>query len=110
MWDTAGQEKFKTITSAYYKGSQGIILVFDLCDRKSFQDVQNWIAESEKYSNLEPVKILVGNKSDLVSERQVSKEEAQRFAENEGMTYYEASAKTKKNVETIFQTLADEMK
>jgi small GTP-binding protein len=43
MWDTAGQEKFKTITSAYYKGAQGIILVFDLCDRKSFQDIQNWI-------------------------------------------------------------------
>lgn len=43
MWDTAGQEKFKTITSAYYKGAQGIILVFDLCDKKSFQDIQNWI-------------------------------------------------------------------
>ena len=43
MWDTAGQEKFKTITSAYYKGAQGVILVFDLCDRKTFQDIQNWI-------------------------------------------------------------------
>jgi Ras-related protein Rab-1A len=43
MWDTAGQEKFKTITSAYYKGAQGVILVFDLCDRKSYEDIQNWI-------------------------------------------------------------------
>jgi len=45
MWDTAGQEKFKTITSAYYRGAQGIILVFDLCDRKTLNDVQNWIEE-----------------------------------------------------------------
>lgn len=65
MWDTAGQEKFKTITSAYYKGAQGIILVFDLTDRRSFDDVKSWIGESEKYGNGEAVKILVGNKCDL---------------------------------------------
>lgn len=67
MWDTAGQEKFKTITAAYYKGAQGIILVFDLTDKKSLDDIKNWISETEKYSNGESVKILVGNKSDLHS-------------------------------------------
>ena len=73
MWDTAGQEKFKTIVSAYYKGAQGIIFVFDLCDRKSFQDVQGWMAEAEKFSNGKAIKILVGNKCDLQTERQVTR-------------------------------------
>lgn len=51
MWDTAGQEKFKTIVSAYYKGAQGILLVFDVTDRRSFEDLKGWITEVEKYSN-----------------------------------------------------------
>lgn len=110
MWDTAGQEKFKTITSAYYKGAQGIILVFDLCDKKSFQDIQNWIGEVERYSNRETVKVLVGNKCDLVGERQVTREEAETFASNEGMIYMEASAKSNKNVEIIFTNISGEMK
>lgn len=74
MWDTAGQEKFKTITSAYYKGAQGILLVFDLCDKKSFGDIKTWLSEVDRFSTNESVKILVGNKSDLISDRQVSKE------------------------------------
>lgn len=73
MWDTAGQEKFKTITSAYYKNAQGIILVYDVCDKKSFEDIQNWIGEIERYSNRETVRILVGNKCDLYGDRQVTK-------------------------------------
>lgn len=110
MWDTAGQEKFKTITSAYYKGTQGIILVFDLCDKKSFQDIQNWIREVERYNNRETVKVLVGNKCDLVGDRQVTREEAETFASNEGMIYMEASAKSNKNVENIFTKISGEMK
>lgn len=74
MWDTAGQEKFKTITSAYYKGAQGIILVFDLCDRKSFEDIQMWMSEIERYSTREVVRVLVGNKSDMAGDRQVEKD------------------------------------
>lgn len=99
MWDTAGQEKFRTITSAYYKGAQGVIFAFDLTDRKTLIDVKNWLSEVEKYNNKNPVKILVGTKSDLYSERQVNREEAMRFAENEGMTYLECSARTNKNVD-----------
>ena len=82
MWDTAGQEKFRTITSAYYKGAQGVIFAFDLTDRNTLNDVKNWLSEVEKFNNKCPVKILVGTKSDLYSERQVSQEEAMRFAEN----------------------------
>lgn len=73
MWDTAGQEKFKTIVAAYYKGAQGILLVFDICDPKSFQDVKNWLSEADSHSNRETVKFLVGNKCDMESERRVSR-------------------------------------
>lgn len=73
MWDTAGQEKFKTITSAYYKGAHGVILTYDITDRKSFVDLQNWLSEIDKYSKENVVKILVGNKNDLESQREVSK-------------------------------------
>lgn len=82
MWDTAGQEKFKTIVSAYYKGAQGIMFVFDLTDPKSFADVKNWMAEADRFSNDKVVKILVGNKSDMEKERMIRKEDAQQFAES----------------------------
>lgn len=74
IWDTAGQEKFKTITAAYYKGAQGLLLVFDISDRKSFNDIENWMLEAQKYSHQKIVKILIGNKSDKEATREVSKE------------------------------------
>lgn len=69
MWDTAGQDKFRTITSSYYKGAQGILFVFDLCNRKSLEDIQNWNAESERYGYKNSVKFLIGNKCDLYADR-----------------------------------------
>ena len=76
MWDTAGQEKFKTIVSAYYKGAHGIILVFDICDKRSYQDIQNWLDESQRYCKENAIRILVGNKKDLDSQRRVNYREA----------------------------------
>lgn len=110
MWDTAGQEKFKTITAAYYKGSHGIILVYDVCDRRSFLDVQNWLNEAERYSSPDVVKILVGNKCDMESQREVSKEEAERFAHSMDMKFIESSAKMNTNVEKVFTELSLSMK
>ena len=62
IWDTAGQERFKTITASYYKGAHGVILVYDITDRQSFKDIENWLAEVDKYGNENVVKLLVGNK------------------------------------------------
>ena len=87
MWDTAGQEKFKTITAAYYKGAHGLMLVYDVTDRASFNDIQNWLMEVEKYAPEGVPKILVGNKSDLQSEREVSFEEGKSFAAAMGMEF-----------------------
>lgn len=74
MWDTAGQEKFKSILTSYYKGTHGVLLVFDITDKQSFADVQLWMSEVEKYGRENVVKILVGNKKDLEAKRQVSTE------------------------------------
>lgn len=66
IWDTAGQERFRTITSAYYRGSQAILLVYDLTDKQSFNDIENfWLTEVDKYGEKDALLILVGNKSDL---------------------------------------------
>lgn len=71
IWDTAGQERFRAITSAYYKKALGIIMVFDLTDTKSFQNLHNWLKELQTFGESTAVILLVGNKSDLVQEREV---------------------------------------
>ena len=75
IWDTAGQERFKTITATYYKGSHGIIVCYDITDRESFNNVNNWLTEIKKHAGANVVKFLVGNKCDMEDERVVSKEE-----------------------------------
>merc|ERR1712063_143092 len=69
MWDTAGQERFRTITSSYYRGAQGIMIVYDITDRDSFDNIKNWMVEIDKYAQENVIKVLVGNKSDLDDKR-----------------------------------------
>ncbi len=109
IWDTAGQERFRTITSAYYRGADGIIMVYDVTSTESFDHVQDWLSEVERYASGTTAKLLVGNKADLVSEKQVSEEKAHRFADKLGIPVLETSAKTATNVENAFLTLAKEL-
>lgn len=109
IWDTAGQERFRTITSAYYRGADCIILVFDLCDRESFSHVEEWLHEVNRYVNESTCKILVGNKCDLVAERQVTCEEAKHKAESLGVAYIETSAKNSTNVDAAFHMMAKDL-
>nr|KJB36477.1 hypothetical protein B456_006G161100 [Gossypium raimondii] len=108
IWDTAGQEKFRTLTSSYYRGSQGIILVYDVTRRDTFTNLTDvWAKEVELYStNQDCVKILVGNKVDMDSERAVSREEGIALAKELGSIFLECSAKTRINVEQCFEELA----
>ena len=92
IWDTAGQERFRTITSAYYKGSHGIILMFDLNDPVSFEHLKYWMGEIDKNSVCSPTCLLVGNKADLP--KNVSSLEAKQFASQYNVKYFETSAKT----------------
>jgi Ras-related protein Rab-2A len=102
IWDTAGQESFRSITRSYYRGACGALLVFDVTNRASFQSLQGWLDDARANCNVPITVMLVGNKSDLESKRQVPKEEAQAFAEEKGLSYIETSAKTAANVDEAF--------
>lgn len=100
--DTAGQESFRSITRSYYRGAVGALLVFDVTKRESFEHVQTWLDDARANCNTPLTVMLVGNKIDLVSQRVVTKEEAQEFAQRRGIVYMEASAKTAHNVDNAF--------
>ena len=102
IWDTAGQENFRSITRAYYKSSACALVVYDISNRESFNNVSTWIEECKGQSPKTIFMVLVGNKSDLADKRQVNTEEGQELAEKYGMLFYESSAKTGTNVEEIF--------
>jgi len=109
IWDTAGQERFRTITSAYYRGADGIIMVYDVTSSESFDHVEEWLSEVDRYANENTSKLLVGNKADLIEEKQVPEETAQRFADKLGISFLETSAKTSTNVDAAFLTMAKEL-
>ncbi|KAJ4911587.1 Ras-related protein RABC2a [Raphanus sativus] len=108
IWDTAGQERFRTLTSSYYRGAQGIILVYDVTRRETFTNlVDVWSKEIELYStNQNCVTMLVGNKVDRESERGVSREEGIALAKELKCMFLECSARTRQNVEQCFEELA----
>jgi len=102
IWDTAGQERFRTITSAYYRGAAGIIMVYDVTSMESFDHVEEWLNEVERHANESTSKLLVGNKSDRVTEREVSTQEGQALARELGCDFVEASAKNNIHVDKAF--------
>ena len=106
IWDTAGQERFRNVISSYFKGAHGILLIFDITSRDSFKELENWLAEVEKNASTQILKILIGNKCDLVEERDISKDEGEAFAMRNGMQYIETSAKINTNVNEAFEALA----
>uniref|UniRef100_A0A8U7NH39 Uncharacterized protein n=1 Tax=Corvus moneduloides TaxID=1196302 RepID=A0A8U7NH39_CORMO len=104
LWDTAGQERFRSITRSFYRSAAGVLLVFDLTNRASFEHVPEWYHEAA--GDQPPAFVLVGHKCDLVAERAVSAEEAGHLAATLGMAFVETSARSNVNVELAFQTLA----
>lgn len=109
IWDTAGQERFRTITSAYYRGADGIIMVYDVTSMESFEHVNDWLKEVNRYAAEGTVKLLVGNKSDRTADKVVTEEQAKEFADELGIAFLETSAKSAKNVEEAFLTMAGEL-
>ena len=107
QWDTAGHEKFRAITTSYYRGAHAIIIVFDLTEQKSFLHVTEWLKHIEKYAKENVLKFLVGNKTDLVDKRVINKEEANKFAEEHNLPYIETSAKDGVNIEELFDKSLD---
>ena len=104
IWDTAGHERFRSITYSYYRGANAIIIVFDLSDKKSFISITEWLKQIEKHANTNVFKFLVGNKSDLVEERKVDYEEAKQYADEHELPYIETSAKEGVNITELFDS------
>lgn len=108
IWDTAGQERFRTLTASYYRGAQGIILVYDVGCRETFDNVSHWIQEAEKHGTVPgSVKMIVANKVDIP--RAVSTEEGRQLAAQLGTLFVETSAKTSVNVQKAFEELVTQI-
>jgi len=106
LWDTAGQERFRTLSKIYYRGAQAVIYVYDITDRESFDNLKYWMKEVEEVAPDNIVKILVGNKSELLTKRMVSINEAQEFALTYRFTdFFEVSAKNSLNIDKPFLSI-----
>ena len=106
IWDTAGQERFRTITSSYYRGAHGIMVVYDVTDKNTFQNLKQWISEVNRHASSHVNKMLIGNKCDLVNQKEVETEVAREFANELGMNFFETSAKNSTNVDEAFHEMA----
>jgi len=102
--DTLGAELYKTITSTFYQDAKGVIIIFDICDKPSFEECVTWFKESSRYAS-DAKKILVGNKSDLEHSRKIEKEAGKEFAQLQDVEYVETSAITGHNIKFIFEEI-----
>ena len=105
IWDTAGQERFRTVVATYFRGAHGILLLYDVTNKDSFKNLENWLIEIEKNAQEKVLKILIGNKCDLNDDREITTEEGKAFALRNGMEFMETSAKMNTNVTEAFETL-----
>ncbi|XP_072044136.1 ras-related protein Rab-35 [Amphiura filiformis] len=106
IWDTAGQERFRTITSTYYRGTHGVIVVYDVTSAESFVNVKRWLHEIEQNCDVVS-RILVGNKNDCPEKKVVETDDATKFAEQMGIQLFETSAKENINVEEMFNAITE---
>eukprot|EP00758_Cryptobia_borreli_P008459 Tbor_TRINITY_DN5390_c1_g2::TRINITY_DN5390_c1_g2_i1::g.5140::m.5140/K07877/RAB2A; Ras-related protein Rab-2A len=109
IWDTAGQESFRSITRSYYRGACGAMLVYDVTRRETFAHLQSWLEDTRANSNTAITIMLIGNKCDLETKRQVSTAEGAAFAKENGLVFMETSAKTAHNVDDAFLKTAHDI-
>ena len=109
IWDTAGQDRFLAITKNYYRGANGILLVFDITNLSSFEHIKNWIEQIKEEAPEKIIIYLVGNKIDCTNNIVISNEEGNKLAKQFSLKYYETSAKTNENVDSTFLELIKEI-
>jgi Ras-related protein Rab-1A len=110
IWDTAGQDRFRSLTESYYRNAHAVVLVYSITDMPSFQSVQRWLDEVNKVAGSGVVKLLLGNKADLTDKRVVPTEQAQELAASLDIPFFETSAKSSFNVEAAFTGIARRVK
>ena len=110
IWDTAGQERFKSMSVSVIKTVDGLVLVYSIASRQSFNNLESWLKQLNEVTDLskKPV-ILIGNKSDLVNKREVTYEEGEKFAKEHGYNFYETSAMTGQNVNEAFNDIFEQL-
>lgn len=109
FWDTAGQEKYRSMTTIFYKNTDGVVLVYDITRPETFNNLTTWLGDIREYLGEDLTAIIIGNKTDLNEERAVTTEEAMEFAKNEGLFFMECSALTnaEDSVDKAFMMLID---
>lgn len=109
IWDTAGQDRFRTITTAYYRNAMGILLVYDITNENSFHNVINWMKNIQEFAPETVSTVLVGNKNDIVAGRVIPTERGEALAKEFGIPFLETSARTKAGVDEAFMTLSQQI-
>ena len=108
IWDTAGEDRMKTMTYSYYRGCHVILIVYDVTNQKSFENVTTWVECVDKFAKSNVLRILVGNKTDLEDQRVISKEDGKKLADENGLKFYEISAKAVTGLCEMFEDIAKE--
>lgn len=109
IWDTAGQERYKSLAPMYYRNAHGAIVVYDITAADSLENAKNWIRELQRHADSNITIALVGNKLDLDEQRAVPTEVGEKYAHDEGLLFFETSAKTPTNIQALFDTLASRL-
>ncbi len=109
IWDTAGQEKYKAITSAYYKGSKGALVIYDITQKETFANIEKWVNDLKCKGDPKITIIIIGNKNDLEEKRQISKEQGEEKAKSFGCAFLETSAYSGDNIEKAFEMMVKEI-
>ena len=107
IWDSAGQENYRSITRSYYRNTSCALLVYDITSRRTFESLNNWLEDARNFGNGAMRFVLVGNKADSEGERQVRREEGEEFARANAMLFFEVSAKETLNVSKMFELLVE---
>jgi len=109
IWDTAGQERFRAVTRSYYRGAAAALLCYDITRRATYNHLASWLTDARNLTHPSTIILLIGNKCDMDSAREVQHEEAKKFAEENGLIFLETSAKTGSNVEEAFIKTAQQI-
>jgi len=107
IWDTTGQERFRSITRSYYRKAACVLLVYDITRRETFDHLATWLEDARQHASSDMIIMLIGNKSDFAGNRVVSTDEGEKFEKENGLMFMEVSAKSRENIEDAFVKTAE---